>query len=728
MTTACLRNRIGLIICILSGCLIFLSGSLVAESKINVAAKANSPKIPPYEIFEIDFTHENSYKDCFFDVDIEMNLKSPSGKGFKVGGFFYGSKEMPKIEKPEEQKQKPKYTYDKHNLWKARFAPDEIGTWTYSWTFTDVNGGTASGTGSFDCIKARYSNHGFLRINPDNHLRFIFDDGTPFWPVGWQDGGGDNKGTGSMLSAKGLEGPFRTTPNVPPLGGMYIAGPSSNPLNADVQFRFFTRSGFNFYRYSQDNAGGPLLFSDLDHYNIHEARMTDELLQFCRKYQLRVMYGFFGFARELSTDPDDAALVQKTKRFLKYSVDRWGAYVDIWELLNEKKVPNVKWYEIMSAQVRSVDPYKHPITTSWEAPRAPGIEINAPHWYQAEENNKSDEVTVYKAGEYKKAGKPVVVGEQGNKTRLANGRPVPGTSGVWDIDSAMRMRIRLWTAMFNEICFIFWNTSYAKDGHKMNIWLGPKERQYVTALQCFSYCLDKDVKMAKVELSDPSVNAYALISINHAGVYLHHKDHGKEIKDLKVSIDVPKDGKAYWYSPEDASIISSSEAKAGKQTFAAPPFKIDLALLITADGCPDIDHDGKNNDVDDDNDNDGVLNSKDAYPLDPEETVDKDGDYIGDLIDADDNGDGIGDDDNHNGIPDCEEMDFDGDKVPKAWAISSDAFPWNPKEWRDTDGDGIGDNADPDDDNDGFTDEEEIKAGTDPLDRLSFPSEKISGK
>ncbi len=50
-----------------------------------------------------------------------------------------------------------------------------------------------------------------------------------------------------------------------------------------------------------------------------------------------------------------------------------------------------------------------------------------------------------------------------------------------------------------------------------------------------------------------------------------------------------------------------------------------------------------------------------------------------------------------------------------------DAFPLDPAEWADNDKDGIGNNADPDDDNDGFFDDIERLAGTDPLDFLSKP-------
>ena len=46
---------------------------------------------------------------------------------------------------------------------------------------------------------------------------------------------------------------------------------------------------------------------------------------------------------------------------------------------------------------------------------------------------------------------------------------------------------------------------------------------------------------------------------------------------------------------------------------------------------------------------------------------------------------------------------------------SIDAFPLDDSETTDTDGDRIGDNADPDDDNDGLTDIEEAALGTNPL-------------
>jgi len=55
--------------------------------------------------------------------------------------------------------------------------------------------------------------------------------------------------------------------------------------------------------------------------------------------------------------------------------------------------------------------------------------------------------------------------------------------------------------------------------------------------------------------------------------------------------------------------------------------------------------------------------------------------------------------------------DVDGDNVPDVL----DLFPNDASEWADNDGDGIGDNADLDDDNDGMSDSWEITYGLDPL-------------
>ena len=115
------------------------------------------------------------------------------------------------------------------------------------------------------------------------------------------------------------------------------------------------------------------------------------------------------------------------------------------------------------------------------------------------------------------------------------------------------------------------------------------------------------------------------------------------------------------------------------------------------DNCPatqnpdqlNSDDDILGNSCDADDDNDGVVDNEDAFPLDSSEQLDTDGDLIGNNADTDD----------------------DGDNAPD----SSDAFPLDSSEQLDTDGDLIGNNADTDDDGDGQSDVDEMACDSDPL-------------
>jgi len=66
---------------------------------------------------------------------------------------------------------------------------------------------------------------------------------------------------------------------------------------------------------------------------------------------------------------------------------------------------------------------------------------------------------------------------------------------------------------------------------------------------------------------------------------------------------------------------------------------------------------------------------------------------------------------------------FDGDLDDDGYYNLADKFPDDPDEWFDSDSDGIGDNGDTDDDNDGYLDTYEIADGTDPFDESSLPDD-----
>ncbi|MCX6785533.1 MAG: hypothetical protein NTZ18_01615 [Candidatus Komeilibacteria bacterium] len=93
----------------------------------------------------------------------------------------------------------------------------------------------------------------------------------------------------------------------------------------------------------------------------------------------------------------------------------------------------------------------------------------------------------------------------------------------------------------------------------------------------------------------------------------------------------------------------------------------------------------------------------------PDQDTDHDG--IVDRLDPDIDNDGLTNDQEKILGTDPYKADTDGDGSND----KVDAFPLDPKEWLDTDADGIGNNADLDDDNDGLSDVQEKALGTDPL-------------
>ena len=198
-------------------------------------------------------------------------------------------------------------------------------------------------------------------------------------------------------------------------------------------------------------------------------------------------------------------------------------------------------------------------------------------------------------------------------------------------------------------------------------------------------------------------------------VYLSDVNFASELKvraidredgDITPSIAseiVASNGGSQDYDYEQIYSVTDSESNTAK---------VSRKIVISAEDL-DSDGDGIFNYLDDDDDNDGVNDAFDAFPLDAAETMDTDFDGIGNNADTDDDDDGVADgldalpldatetiDTDSDGTGNNADTDDDGDGV----ADSSDAFPLDSSESMDTDSDGTGNNADDDDDGDGVVD------------------------
>ena len=133
----------------------------------------------------------------------------------------------------------------------------------------------------------------------------------------------------------------------------------------------------------------------------------------------------------------------------------------------------------------------------------------------------------------------------------------------------------------------------------------------------------------------------------------------------------------------------------------------------------DTDGDGVGDVIDPDDDNDGCLDAQDDFPLDPSECTDTDGDGIGNNADTDDDNDSVLDNlDNCPFSPNADQSDIDADGIGDVCDTDIDGDGWSneqevacgadPLDASDTlsdfDSDGLADCTDPDDDNDGYQD------------------------
>lgn len=86
--------------------------------------------VPLYKPFEQSITNNNGYANKFTDVTLTVQYSSPTNRQFQFYGFYDGDGAGGQS----------------GNMWKIRFMPDEAGTWSYSYTWSD---GTPGGSGTF---------------------------------------------------------------------------------------------------------------------------------------------------------------------------------------------------------------------------------------------------------------------------------------------------------------------------------------------------------------------------------------------------------------------------------------------------------------------------------------------------------------------------------------------------------------------------------------------------
>jgi hypothetical protein len=128
------------------------SGSSEPQAVISVF---NEDGVPLYRVFQRDVTNTAHYGNKFTDVSLHVEYTSPSGRKIAFAGFYDGDGEGGQS----------------GNVWKIRFMPDEVGTYRYTYSWSD---GKPGGSGEFTAIGSG-AGRGILKAYAENPHWFAYN-------------------------------------------------------------------------------------------------------------------------------------------------------------------------------------------------------------------------------------------------------------------------------------------------------------------------------------------------------------------------------------------------------------------------------------------------------------------------------------------------------------------------------------------------------------------------
>jgi len=299
---------------------------------------------------------------------------------------------------------------------RLRFCPTQEGNWTVAAEVKTSVGTAQSAIERFPVVKSKAG--GFVRVSRKNGRYFCLDSGKSFVPV-----------------------------------GLNLCWPDKSGLASyDRRFAKLRSVGGNFARiWTTQERRLETVEAGLGKYDVNAAAFYDGVFELADKNGIRTMLTFDDYRVLAKTDYFNAhwdkspynaknggPLTEPTdffenplcrklyKQRLRYLVARYSAYRSLafWELYNEQdNIPKpgvpTEWFREMTDYLASIDPYRHPITTSYswqdkaEVWQSPAVGLTQSHMYG--QGDTVDFVSMIEANSRKfdRFGKPRLIGEFG---------------------------------------------------------------------------------------------------------------------------------------------------------------------------------------------------------------------------------------------------------------------------------------------------------------------------
>jgi hypothetical protein len=545
-----------------------LAGTSARASIGPVQPPAATPR--QYARAEWTISLTERFQDPYYapDIALDMVLYTPGGRTIALPCYYDSGASGAK------------------SAWKAHFAPQETGVYTYFFRLTRP-GREAAVTKESHFTVEPGAGRGFL--HPNNNWTLRFDNGERFRAIGenicWEARAHDD----SKFFAKLHEDPRFNFDHMIDLltrnGGNFLRVwlcPWSLPLE--------TRHPVNTNRYTDSSARfNPSSFARIDHLTeLAESRGAYIMLALTGGADLNeysAAHGGPAPTREaFFTDPT-AKLWYKSR--LRYLVARWGASpaIGAWEFFNEVDntmhgpgdkvlVPYADvtaWHAEMAAYLKAIDPYGHIVTTSIShrdiagLNDIPAIDINQKHIYRATEAIPAA-IASYEA----RHGKPYVIGEFGYHWDWSvDFRPV---AAEFDYD----YRRGLWYGLFSPtpILPMSWWWEFFEDRGMMPTFAPVREisdRMLTAGHGAF--------EPASASASTPGMQTMAVLCGATRFVYVLNNTQSPAATALTIDIGSAASANVSLYTIADRSVRSLGRIERTANGLSIP----DLALSARAD-------------------------------------------------------------------------------------------------------------------------------------------------
>jgi hypothetical protein len=322
--------------------------------------------VPVNGVAEFQVGLSGTYSNPFdpAEIALEAEVRSPDGSILQVPGFFYvpQKRELTGKEEHVSSAGSPQ--------WLIRFSPFKPGSYQLSITARDKSGVVKAKTVSLTATAPEMK--GFVRVSNQDSRYFAYSDGSSYWPVGANICWGDTRGTyayDEWLPKYAENGVTYSRLWLSPSWTTFALEQPGKPSEGKGMGQFDLANAWRLdYVAELARKNNIQLMLCIDSYNVLRA---GDAYPWWEKTPHNVDNGGpLRIPTDFWTNPRMEKLY---KDKLRYLVARYGAYSNTlaWEFWNEVDLTSefdvsvVKdWHRRMATYLRSIDPYKHLITTS----------------------------------------------------------------------------------------------------------------------------------------------------------------------------------------------------------------------------------------------------------------------------------------------------------------------------------------------------------------------------